>query len=193
MNDIDLKQILYQQRALSNSIATTMNVEPEISPDDMLFDFLVRNVFPDDHPRAIEAYFNGGADCAQRFAALCREEIKSAPNSVLEFASGYGRVTRHVRNIFPKVSWTCSDVHPRAVEFARDRLGFNAFLSTPRPPEWTVTQKFAVVFALSFFSHIPHSTFGPWLERLLNAVAPNGLFIFTTHGAVTSATCRQRA
>jgi hypothetical protein len=84
MNDIDTVAILDQQRTLSRSIAAQMSVTPEISPDDMLFDFLVRAVFPTDHPNAVEAYLTGGQACAQRFAALCRRHLQSDPKTVLE-------------------------------------------------------------------------------------------------------------
>lgn len=185
MNDIDIAAILDQQRNLSHSVASQMNVAPDISSDDMLFDFLVRAVFPTDHPGAVNAYFNGGQDCAQRFAALCREHLQSQPKTVLEFASGYGRVARHVKHVLPATSWTCSDVHAGAVEFNAGRLGFNSFISPSRPEQWTAERRFDVVFALSFFSHMPDATFAPWLERLLNTVETGGLLIFTTHGAIS--------
>jgi SAM-dependent methyltransferase len=185
MNDVNVAEILYEQHQLSNSLASRMNVESEINPDDMLFDFLVRSVFPTDHPRAIEAYFNGGADCAQRFATLCREHLESEPKNILEFASGYGRVTRHIKKLFPNTLWTCSDVHQKAVDFTHGTLGVDAFLSPTRPEDLTITHRFDVVFALSFFSHMPRETFGRWLECLLNAVAPGGILVFTTHGTIS--------
>jgi Methyltransferase domain len=185
MKDIDTASILDQLCTLSRSIAAQMNVTPEISPDDMLFDFLVRAVFPTDHPSAVNAYFTGGQDCAQRFAALCREHLHSAPKTVLEFASGYGRVARHAKHVLPETSWTCSDVHRRAVEFNGDRLGLNSFISPSRPEAWTAERRFDVVFALSFFSHMPDATFAPWLERLFTTVELGGILVFTTHGAIT--------
>jgi hypothetical protein len=185
MNDLNTAAILRQQQALLKSIATQMDVEPEISSDDMLFDFLVRSVFPTQHSGAVEAYLKGGADCAQRFSALCREHLKSEPKSILEFASGFGRVTRHVKKLFPNTSWTCSDVHPRAVNFCRCTLGVDALLSPTVPEDWVVSRKFDVVFALSFFSHMPHSRFSAWLKGLLDAVIFGGILIFTTHGATS--------
>jgi hypothetical protein len=185
MKDIDIAAILDEQRALSHSIATQMNIIAEISPDDMLFDFLVRAVFPTTHPNAVDAYFTGGQDCARRFAALCREHLQSEPTTVLEFASGYGRVARHAKHVLPATSWTCSDVHARAVVFNADRLGLASFISPSRPEGWTVEHKFNVVFALSFFSHMPDATFMPWLERLFSTVEPGGILVFTTHGAIS--------
>ncbi len=185
MTDINIATILDGQRPLLQSIAAQMNVAPDISADDMLFDFLVRAVFLTEHPKAVDAYFTGGQDCARRFAALCREHLQREPTTVLEFASGYGRVARHAKHVLPATSWTCSDVHTRAVEFNADRLGLPSFISPSRPEGWTVERKFDVVFALSFFSHMPNATFTPWLERLFSNVEPGGIFVFTTHGAVS--------
>jgi SAM-dependent methyltransferase len=185
MNDIDIVAILDRQRTLSRSIAAQMRVAPEMSPDDMLFDFLVRAVFPTDYSNAIDTYFTGGQACAQRFAALCREHLQFEPKTVLEFASGYGRVARHSKNVLPLTSWTCSDVHTRAVEFNSDRLLLESFVSPPRPEGWTVERRFEVVFALSFFSHMPDATFAPWLERLFSTVKHGGILVFTTHGAIS--------
>jgi SAM-dependent methyltransferase len=185
MQNIDISAILDEQRTLSHTIAAQMNVAPEISPDDMLFDFLIRAVFPTDHPKAVDAYFTGGQACAQRFAALCREHLQSEPKTVLEFASGYGRVARHAKHVLPVTSWTCSDVHRHAVEFNTDRLGLDSFISTSRPEGWTVERRFDVVFALSFFSHMPDATFTPWLERLFSTVEHDGILVFTTHGAIS--------
>ena len=39
---------------------------------------------------------------------------------------------------------------------------------------------------------MPHATFGRWLERLLDAVAPGGLLIFTTHGEVSASNAQTR-
>jgi SAM-dependent methyltransferase len=151
----------------------------------MLFDFLIRAVFLADHPKAVDAYFTGGQACAQRFAALCREHLQSDPKAVLEFASGYGRVARHAKHVLPATTWTCSDVHPRAIEFNADRLGLDSFISPSRPEGWTIERRFDVVFALSFFSHMPDATFTPWLERLFSTVEPGGILVFTTHGAIS--------
>lgn len=185
MQHIDILAILDEQRDLSHSIAAQMDVAPEISSDDMLFDFLVRAVFGADHSKAVEAYFTGGLDCARRFTALCREHLQSDPKTVLEFASGYGRVARHAKHVLPATSWTCSDVHTRAVEFNADRLGLDSSISPSRPQDWPVERRFDVVFALSFFSHMPDATFAPWLERVFSAVEHGGLLVFTTHGATS--------
>ncbi len=183
--DIDLKTILAEQRPLAEALAAKKNVIPEIDPDDMLFDFFIRHIFPTNHPQAIDAYFNGGEDCARKFAALCREHLQSEPQTVLEFASGYGRVARYAKHVLPETRWTSSDVHPKAVDFIADRIGLESFVSPGKPDGWTVDRKFNVVFALSFFSHMPDALFGRWLERVFSAVERGGILVFTTHGPMS--------
>ena len=73
----------------------------------------------------------------------------------------------------------------QAVAFGKDVLGLDSFLSPQRPADWNADRAFEVVFALSFFSHMPDATFGLWLERLLRSVTHGGIFIFTTHGAIS--------
>jgi hypothetical protein len=55
-------------------------------------------------------------------------------------------------------------------------------LSEPNPDHLQAEPRFDVVFALSFFSHIPHTTFYRWVRKLLDFVADGGILIFTTHG-----------
>jgi SAM-dependent methyltransferase len=185
MLDIDIARILAEHEPLARSIAEAKGVTYEISKDDMLLDFFVRAVFPTDHRLAIEAYFTGGEDCAMRFATLCREYLSSGPSSVLEFAAGYGRVARYAMHVLPDAAWVCSDVHPNAIDFLSNKVGVRAHLSSTKPEDWSIDTEFDVVFALSFFSHMPDATFSPWLSRVFTAVKPGGIFIFTTHGAVS--------
>jgi SAM-dependent methyltransferase len=190
-DDIDRAAILSAQRARLEDLGRRKGIISEIHEQDMLFDFLVRAVFPTNPAQAVDAYFDGGEDCCRRFAALCAEHKQSGVSTILEFASGYGRVARHAPRLLPEMHWTCCDVHPAAVAFTREHLGLEAILSSAHPDAWDVGgRRFDVVFALSFFSHMPHNTFGRWLEQLWDAVASDGLLIFTTHGEITAGNMR---
>jgi len=50
------------------------------------------------------------------------------------------------------------------------------------PEDLALGRTFDVVFALSFFSHVPEATFGRWLRALFAGVSEGGILIFTTHG-----------
>lgn len=57
-----------------------------------------------------------------------------------------------------------------------------ALLSRSNPAEFKADQTFDVIFALSFFSHMPDATWGAWFRALFANLAEHGLLIFTTHG-----------
>jgi SAM-dependent methyltransferase len=105
---------------------------------------------------------------------------------VLDFASGYGRVARQLDR--QQFDVTACDIHQAAVDFMRDEIGIDAFVSATSPSELVCDETYDVVFAFSFFTHMPETTFGDWLERLYRLVQPGGLLIFTTHGRISVAT-----
>lgn len=102
--------------------------------------------------------------------------------SVLEFASGHGRFTRHLVKALGPTRVVVSDVVPSAVEFSRRTFGVEGFLSasTPEGVQWP--GRYDLVFVLSLFSHLPKATWSRWLKVLFDAVAPGGLLVFSTHG-----------
>jgi SAM-dependent methyltransferase len=104
-----------------------------------------------------------------------------APRRVLDFASGYGCTARHLRQVFAdSICGTC-DIHLDAVNFNKDVLGVESYISSPVPEQLKLPPQ-DVIFAHSFFSHMPETTWTRWLQALANALAPGGVLIFTTHG-----------
>jgi hypothetical protein len=55
-------------------------------------------------------------------------------------------------------------------------------MSAHAPEDLALQGKFDVVFALSFFSHMPKTTFGRWIKALFAQLRAQGYLIFTTHG-----------
>jgi SAM-dependent methyltransferase len=163
-----------------------------IHPDDMLWKFVREHPFHAELFSAADYYFADGAESGQKLAKLARDHVPAAaagqPYSLLEFASGYGMVTRHLRNAVPNADVTSCDIHSEAVEFIRDDLGETAVVSEHLPEDLALEGRYDVVFALSFFSHMPESTFGRWLAALYGVVNPGGVLAFTTHGLGSRAT-----
>jgi SAM-dependent methyltransferase len=79
---------------------------------------------------------------------------------------------------------TACDIHEKAIEFLTSTLQVESLLSRSDPHDFAVPRKFDIVFALSFFSHMPDRTWGAWFARLFDALADDGLLVFTTHGRV---------
>jgi 2-polyprenyl-3-methyl-5-hydroxy-6-metoxy-1,4-benzoquinol methylase len=161
------------------------NVSSEVHPEDYIFQFLFENPSFVSKDKAIEYYFRDGLSSAQKLRTILNDICDYSDDrkiSLLEFASGYGCVTRHFKNIIPFSETTSCDIHPQAIRFIKEKLGINSILSASKPEEFNPNQRYDAVFALSFFSHMPKNSFGRWLKTLMSLVKPKGYLIFTTHG-----------
>jgi SAM-dependent methyltransferase len=100
---------------------------------------------------------------------------------VLDFASGYGRLTRFlVRALDPQRVWM-AEIKKGAVEFQRHQFGVSGFVSSVIPERAQINERFDIIFVASLFSHLPDSTFARWLQRLCDWLSPRGVIAFTVH------------
>lgn len=167
--------------------ASPYNVASIVHPEDLIFQFCVNHDCFDSVDKAIRYYFRQSSESAEKLAALinvyCHQDNK--PIKLLEFASGFGAVTRHLINTLPDIEVTACDIHDKAISFIKNKLSVNAKLSSNIPESLSFTEQFDVVFALSFFSHMPKTTWSRWLLSLVNQVKENGILIFTTQGEIS--------
>jgi len=176
-----------EQGLIRGEQADRFSVSSEIHRDDHIFDFILNHPYYPTYLRAVEYYFEDGNRSAKKFVRLLRENLDLDRNlDVLEFASGYGCVSRHLVKERDINLWSC-DIHSPAVDFLRDSIGVCALQSASLPEMLVLPGSFDAVFALSFFSHMPITTWCRWLVRLAQAVRPGGLLIFTTHGRLSAA------
>jgi SAM-dependent methyltransferase len=98
--------------------------------------------------------------------------------SVLEFAAGFGRFTRHLAKVLPG-RVTCTDVLPGSMEFLREQFGVKTIESSHDPEELVLAAQYDLIFVLSLFTHLPPSKWQPWLRKLGSAVRPGGMLIFS--------------
>jgi len=177
-------------KVVADLMGEKWKVSPDIDPDDFIFRFVYQNPKFTSKEAAVRFYFDNGQNSASQLSTILKEVCKYDDKqniSLFEFASGYGCVTRHLKNVVPWVNVTACDIHAQAMSFIREKLDTNAVLSNSVPEQLAVAEKFDVVFALSFFSHMPDTTFGRWLKQLGSLVEAGGVLIFTTHGLVSSA------
>lgn len=164
-------------------------VTSHIHREDFIFQFLMSNESFGRKEDAVNYYFMDADNSCKKLLKLISIFLNdSTPEhdiSILEFASGYGCVTRHLAEQQRYVVTPC-DIHPAAVAFISDKMGLKALLSTHKPEDLIINESFDVTFALSFFSHMPDATWLRWLATLLRTVRPGGLLIFTTHGRTSA-------
>jgi SAM-dependent methyltransferase len=131
---------------------------------------------------AARSYFQIGSDIADFVRQLVQWKFGGFQNinKFLDFASGYGRVTRFlVQHIDPSRLWV-SDILAEAVKFQKTNLGVHGFVSASDPDQLDVADRFDCILVCSLFSHLPEATFVKWLEKLYGLLAPSGLLIIST-------------
>jgi SAM-dependent methyltransferase len=174
------------------AIAARHGCVAEIHEKDFVFDFVKHKLWAGEHDRAVANYFELGnyssrlvRDYADEFKRVSDAvKVDWSPRKILDFASGYGCVARHLKRDFPDCHISVADIHPDAVQFGRDVLAVDAIQSSPVPELFSVPRQ-DIIFALSFFSHMPQLTFARWLIALSRHLNPNGMLLFTANGHVT--------
>lgn len=168
-----------EQMGAAERYSRWMHVNCMIDPRDDIFRFFAS------HPLAknpIREYLSDGwrtmSELMYLLERLDRPLMKT--RSVLEFAAGFGRFTRHLARALPNAV-TCTDIQPGSVEFLRDQFKVNAFYSSTRPEEIVYPQQYELIFVLSLFTHLPVERWGAWLKHLHRGLAPGGLLVFSVH------------
>lgn len=153
-----------------------------IHPDDSMLRFFLERRHRH-RERAVVDYFRTGHSAARAIERLLQwwfVERRPAIR-VLDFASGYGRITRFlVQRQAPQKLWV-ADLFRAAVDFQRERFGVNGFVSSAEPAELACEETFDCIVTSSLFSHLPPATFEAWLRRLLSLLRPDGMLLFSVH------------
>jgi cyclopropane fatty-acyl-phospholipid synthase-like methyltransferase len=156
----------------------------EVHASDHIFNWLLTNPVFDSPDSAVHYYFTDGKKSAHKVQRLLeRFPVDSKRPRLLEFASGYGCVSRHVVNAMPQIELTSCDIHAEAIDFLKANIpGTLQLQSQHKPEDFNPEQKYDYAFALSFFSHMPRRTWSIWLRQLFGALKPGGYLMFTTQG-----------
>jgi SAM-dependent methyltransferase len=145
--------------------------------DDML-DYAIR-LFDHDRDRALTNYFQ---NALEQFALVRHIARWRGPvGRMLDFASGYGRLTRLLVHEHLADEITVADILEGGMQFQGEQFGVRTILSATNPDGFNAEGKFDLIFVASLFTHLPPSTFTPWLRRLAELLTPEGLLIFSVH------------
>jgi SAM-dependent methyltransferase len=129
-----------------------------------------------------EHYFLSGQKALVSFKNILADQGISYKDitSLLEFASGYGRITRFLVTRIAPQKITVSDIDSAAVQFNSTTFGTSPLVSSENPSNFICDRKFQLVFVASLFTHLNHALWVPWLKRLYELLEPGGLLIFST-------------
>lgn len=153
-----------------------------VHKSDEMFHYLV-DIHDGDWDKALAAYFETGLQAFRMTDQIVNWHFGRFDSiRLLDFASGYGRVTRHLLSKMPPNQLTISDLMPDAVDFQRCIFGIEGIVSTVAPERLELPGKYDLIQAISLFSHLPDKLFRQWLVKLWSHLDPNGALIISVHG-----------
>lgn len=145
--------------------------------DDMLH--FAMQLFEHDRDRAITNYFQNGLEQHQLLEHIAA--WRGRPRRMLDFASGYGRLSRLLVHQHLADDVTVSDILEGAMEFQAAQFGVRTILSKADPEEFAAPDRYDLIFVASLFTHLPPPAFVAWLRRLARLLEPAGMLIFSVH------------
>jgi SAM-dependent methyltransferase len=149
--------------------------------DEMLLFFMYAQGQPLEH--AVAAYLESG----KRIWATLRSVIAWRFGSpawggrILDFASGYGRVTRHLVAEVPRQSVWVSDIYAEGVAFQERQFGVHGVVSMSDPEQFRLETVFDCILVSSLFTHLAEARFVGWLRRLGSLLSAEGILLFSVH------------
>jgi SAM-dependent methyltransferase len=137
-----------------------------------------------DEAQAMAEYFGSALSVTNLLDQLAAWSGRTLADcdAVLDFAAGYGRVTRQLAPRVGRAQLFASDIMADANEFVGRVFGVQVFASAVTADRVALPRSFDLVLANSLFSHLPADDFHAWLRRLCGALTPSGLLVFSTHG-----------
>ncbi len=128
-------------------------------------------------------YYLKGWQIAEAIRAIASMYFDGLRNveSFLDFASGFGRVTRFLVRELDPARICVAEIQRAAVEFQCAHFGVEGLVSASDALGFDPPRRFRFVMATSFFSHVPDASFRAWMRRLLECVEPGGVLAFSTN------------
>ena len=127
-------------------------------------------------------YYSVGADAMRLIINALLANSRQPPQSILDFPSGSGRVTRHLRAFFPGARIVASDLYDDHLDFCRDAFQVDSLLSQVNLSEIDFGERFDLIFCGSLLTHLPKASFSDTVNLLGRSLSESGIAIITLHG-----------
>ncbi len=151
--------------------------------DEMLLHYF--NLHGGNRDQALVLYFDSGRRIWETMAAILHWRFGGSEPppgfQLLDFASGYGRVTRFAVLDVPSESLWVADVYAGGVRFQEEAFGVPGLVSPADPARFACAETFDAILVSSLFTHLPEATFRSWLRRLWGLLRPGGVLVFSVH------------
>ncbi len=131
---------------------------------------------------ATDHYFEVGADAIR----LCLQGLvasgRGTPQTILDFPSGSGRVTRHMASFFPDANIVACDLYPAHVDFCTSTFGVEGVVSQDDLDEVDFGRTFDLIFCGSLLTHLPAKLTKAAIDLMIRSLSPDGVAVMTLHG-----------
>jgi methyltransferase family protein len=106
--------------------------------------------------------------------------------TVLDFASGFGRVLRWFPVMCRSAEIWCTDVDSDALKFCSRRFGVRTVTSSLDVDAITIPATFDLIWCGSLLTHLHEDRTAAFLRLFCERLSENGVCIFTMHGCRSS-------
>ena len=130
----------------------------------------------------LDHYFDVGIDALRIVVEALIKNKLEPPRKILDFPSGSGRVTRHLKAFFPEASIVACDLYQEHVAFCERTLGVKGVISKARLSDVEFDEKFDLIFCGSLLTHLPESKFVEALDLMERSLSDRGIAIATLQG-----------
>jgi SAM-dependent methyltransferase len=127
-------------------------------------------------------YFDVGRDALRIIIRALVSCLRNPPDTILDFPSGSGRVTRHLKAFFPDAQITACDLYPGHVAFCADTFGVDGHLSNEDVDKIDFGKRFDLIFCGSLLTHLPERDFVKALKLMARSLSREGIAVVTVHG-----------
>jgi len=129
----------------------------------------------------ITHYFDVGASAIEIIVQALIAARCPPPRAILDFPSGSGRVTRHLRAMFPDARIGACDLYKPHLDFCAEHFAAIPLMSKENLYELDVGQ-WDLIFCGSLLTHLPEHLFWPTMRFIRRSLTPNGIAIVTLEG-----------
>lgn len=132
----------------------------------------------------LDHYLSVGRSAIDLIAAAMIAAQKTRFAAVLDLPCGGGRVTRHLSAFLPDAQLFVGDLNKQKEAFVVAK-----FAATSIDPQAdfsiAASNRFDLIFVGSLVTHVGVNQYGQAIRWFIDALAPDGLLVFTTHGRRT--------
>ena len=169
-------ETLQKVEALLKKDFDLRNLDLSIHRNDIMYHYHLLAV-EGDQVAALYSHFAVGARFLEGLKEYLNRENQGQPGRILDFGSGYGRVSRLIPQYWAEAQVSVSEVKAEAMSF-QERFGFRRIVHTQDSGS-IEDGEYDLIMALSVFSHLPEKAFKSWLKALISQLSIGGSLVFS--------------